>query len=167
MNIIRQFFQLALLRRKPQDLPYSKKLLQQVLVAYAFVAVGSLLGSYDLHLAIAYTATDMLVLAGFTWTLLLVVEKSSRMVQTLTALVGVQTVLQLVAWPFLLMVSSDGDAASALPSLALNGLMIWVLVSSGFVYRHALDQNMFVGVLVAVAYLFTSMLTINALFGAG
>jgi hypothetical protein len=89
-----------------------------------------------------------------------------RLVQTLSALAGTGFVLALAAlaptW-WLAHAHAAGSEAG-LPAFALLGLVLWSLVVTGHVLRHALSAPLIVGVLIAIVFSWVALNVQDALF---
>jgi hypothetical protein len=159
---------LLLLRRGPQDLPYSPALLGGLCVVALLVdhalaveggaPIGRLLFSLAMLVGLPAMALQMANLAA-------------RWVQTATALVATGIVFSLVALP---VVSGVGrlpeDPTQLSSSQMVFGwlavvLLVWQLAVKGSIFRHALGVPLRAGVLLAVAFFAIELVLGVALFG--
>jgi hypothetical protein len=108
------WLQQCLLRRAPQDDPLSYSALQWSIVAYVLMDLLQARASSDWPASLGMTILDTLVMVLFAWTVLLLMKKSARLVQALTALAGTGTVLGIVGLPLMLQATrtqaEDADA---------------------------------------------------------
>lgn len=155
LAILHFFVDLCLLRRAPQDLPAS-----QVLLALA-AGIG-LLGS----LLLALTAGEKPIIGvlqglldlGFMLALLHValraLNKSARFAQTATALLGADTLMGFLALlPLTLAAGADEQSGLlALAGLLFLALVIWNVLVSAHILRHAFEIALAAGIFVAIAY---------------
>ena len=81
----------CLLRRAPQDDPYSPVVLAAALLAYVLVDVMQARTASGWPVSLGMSITDTLIVIVFTWLVLLFTGQSARLVQTLTALAGTGT----------------------------------------------------------------------------
>lgn len=145
-DLFRQFFDIALLRRGPEDLPASQSVLTGTVVAYvlASLAAGALLppqpGDPVLLLAVD---TGLMLL----WLVLLlkVAKRPERFQQTATAVFGFQLVLAPLfaagMWAFL---GYREDANWQVPvSMLIVALGIWALVVNARILKSATEWPMF------------------------
>jgi hypothetical protein len=163
--LLRRFLDLCVLRIGPQDLPASQTVLAGALAAY--VATGTLLTVplYGLRHSLLAAAVD----AGFMWlyttALLGAVGRRLRTLQTVTALAGAGTVFNLLALPLIRALAGVDPAApgasAGFSSLLYVGLLIWLLVVYGHVYRNALERNRLVGLGAAFGYLLFSTMIVQ------
>ena len=153
--IIQLFWQICLQRRGPDEVPASSVLLiftgllYGVLNLFVWVWTGpaSLLqASGTLVMA---TAGWLLVL----WCIMLLMGKTGRYQQTLTALLGVNIILVLLSVPLRFVADSLGEASALRMPIGfmLIGLFIWGVFIEGFIYHRALDISPLQGNLMALA----------------
>ncbi len=134
------FFNLCLLRAKPQDLPASGLLLGAYFLTGLMIALTEQSVGYSLLAALA----DSAVLALLTHTVLLLRKRPGRLPQTLAALAGTGAVIQLIAWPLL-----------ASPVLLIP-LLIWSLTINAHILRHALEISLGLAILISLGFLLMS-----------
>jgi len=149
--LLRFFFELARLRRGPQDLPASSALL--ALLALLNVAVGTINGSTLFGSVSASFGANLLDL-GLTFLLALALLQTkgrvARWLQTVTAFLGLGALAGLI----ILLVRSVAEALGVveLAGLADLVLAIWLHVALGNVLRHALDIPLLAGVIIMLSY---------------
>lgn len=153
---------ICLFRKGPQDLPASQALLGLYLIAYGLSGLLALLVSMPPSTAVFQALVDIVLLAGFTYGILAMMNYGARFVQTLTALAGTYTLFNLIALPliFWLERASTQTTAPVLPSLLLLALMGWSIVVMAHVLQHALSTSRVMGVLYALGYLVISIVVL-------
>lgn len=165
-KLIHVFLEVLLLRKGPQDLPTAPFLLYLTLALHALSGVALALAYQPPFAALALGATDTALLALLTGSLLYIQRRQMRLVQTLSALAGTGFVLALAAlaptW-WLAHAHAAGSEAG-LPAFALLGLVLWSLVVTGHVLRHALSAPLIVGVLIAIVFYWVALNVQDALF---
>lgn len=153
--IINFFIDLALLRRAPQDLPSSSALLLMVLAAGllaglllavtagAGVGIGLLQSILDLALMLAALSLAL------RW-----MGRPQRYLQTATALIGVDTLISLMALlPVGLARPVDADSGLlALAGLLFLMLVGWSVLATGHILRHAFSLTLVQGAAIAIAF---------------
>ena len=84
----------------------------------------------------------------------------------LTALAGCGAVLNVVATPFTLNVRPDPDGAgiSAAAALGFALLMLWSIVITGHILRHALSTSFFFGLVLAIVFNLISNQVLQMIF---
>ena len=159
-QIFRMFFDIAILRRGPQDLPASKILAWLVSACYLFVsAVQSGMRGWDVVTTLLLLLLDLGMQALWLWVLLVFFARRARFLQTFTAFIGVNvllTVLDIAITGLQGMLGSAGsDAANPwqLVSLCI------MLVSLGWVLQQALERSLILCmaltlvIMLSIAYL--------------
>lgn len=173
--LIRLFFDIAMHRRGPQDVPAQQGAFLFALAAY-LVAGGAVLwptasGTREMF---GQLMLDLVLMVAVCAALLALTGRAARLGQTLAALFGTGALLSAAALPFvwLLAVTLGGaepmpetiPPAAALSSIALFGLLLASLLVTGHILRHALDWSYAVGVLAATAYFAGSTFIFRSVF---
>ncbi len=164
--LIRPFVQLCLFQTEPQRLPASTLLLALALIAHILAETMGFAMLLDPPTAFLAGLTGTVLLIALTASVLLVQRQQARIVQTVTALAGSITLLDLVG----LSVLSWREAAHAsgsdqgLPILALLVLTAWSLGVQGHILRHALSVPFFIGILVSIFFFWITLNVMRYLF---
>ncbi len=154
------FLEICLLRRGPQDLPASPALTVLSLAAYGLSGMVAVIAIMPLSMALPQTLLDLALVSGLSYLLLSLRGFGARFLQTLTALAGTGTLLNLVAWPLFMWMGQEADTAgqgSPLPSLLFLVLLGWSIAIMAHIVRHALSSTRSMGLLCAMAYLIISL----------
>ncbi len=138
------FFNLCLLRAKPQDLPASGLLLGAALGAYFLTGLMIALTEQSVGYSLLAALADSAVLALLTHTVLLLRKRPGRLPQTLAALAGTGAVIQLIAWPLLT------------SPVLLVPLLIWSLAINARILRHSLEIALGLAILISLGFLLMS-----------
>ena len=169
---------LLLLRRGPQDLPYSPVLL-------AIAALASLLVSQWAANVLLPQRQDQLISVvaalalhlGLLYLLLNALQRQARFVQTATASLCIDVVFTTAMLPGLMVVQPLLSATGAPPppeaitgvaflaSLLLIGLAIWRIVVDAHILRQTLEIRLMPALLINMALLFAGQIVLGALFG--
>lgn len=167
--VVEIFRNILLLRRGPQDLPYSTQLLG--IVAAICVAVqlpiawmrdigaGTVLISAALWLAFSL---------GLLRLLLVLRDKSSRFVQSATAFLGCNAAFNVIGIPIALLVGTPPQTpeqmtgAQVLAGLISLPLLIWKVAVDAHVFRHSLDISFGGGVAVALMWILAAFALASA-----
>ena len=151
-----RFIEIALCRKGPQDLPASGFLLALTLAINAlalglsvFMFQGADLLRGALQSLLGLSSEFLLI-----WIVLTVFNHRKRMLQTMTAVLGVDTVINVAFIPLLLsMPSVPGEGtASALQGLLLLCLLVWGVMALGCILRHALNVPLASGAIMSLIY---------------
>jgi hypothetical protein len=166
------FIELCLLRAAPQDLPgvwVLFWLLLPVSLLLGMLLIGSSLGGLDR--AFFAALIDLGVMLSWTGLLLGFKRHGERFLQTVTGLLGIGIVLGLLVLPLQLALAdipADAELGliTQLASVLLLFAMVWSMVVSGHVYRHALDVSLGLGMGLALSYSVITTLVIGLIFPA-
>ncbi len=160
------FVDIAFHRIGPATLPASRFLFGLVLVAYLTVSLLALQINWDLNQAVVPLVADVTFCLAFFWFLLRLAEHGNRYWQTVTALLGAETFLSLVALPLLALRSAatGNEAIEPIAVFLLTGVLLWSIDVGGFILSRALEQTYVVGVLIMVGYVISSFILGEFLF---
>jgi hypothetical protein len=170
--LIKLFFMIAILKKGPQDVPYSRFLLVSLLI---IMYVSDLLQaqipytSSDSEVSIfrvgAFLVFASVVYYGVVYVLMRAHGFANRAIQTITALIGVELVIKLVQIPVLLLVVLAGKNSGAVLMLYMLFIMTigWGLVANVHIFRHALSISALRASMITLA-LFSMVLFMNVRF---
>ena len=161
---------MCLLRVAPQDLPASTLLLSIAVGAHAGVATLVMSLLFPLPSAVPMGLTLTLLPGVFAFALLAARGLRERFPQTWAALAGTGTVLAVVALPLMavlgsLPVGSVPAAAGMLLTVLWLALVVWNLVVSGHILRHALSVHLTAGIGISMVLMWLSATVVHHLFG--
>jgi hypothetical protein len=161
--LLQAFWQVVSLRRSPQIIPRSRRLLGVMLLFHLLIGAAS--ASYYLPLgdALLVAGLGTLLLAAISHLLLAFYGVAQRSVQVITALAGCELFLGLVSLPLDFWFSSVSKADAAFPALLSLLLLGWNIAVVAHVYRHALEVSKGLGFLYATGYMLVSI-TLASLF---
>lgn len=166
LALLNLFWEICLLRKGPQDTPRSSELLQLCLIGYGSSGLLALLldlPRINFGLALLLTLEDVALLSGLAYLGLYLTAHLPRFRQTLTALAGVGTLLQLIALPLGLWYQHAlaGNSGAELPAMLWLLLLGWSIAVTGHILRHAFSTTLTLGILYAVGYLVVSWTITN------
>lgn len=174
-RLLKQYWNVCLLRQNPGDTPYSFVLLGItstfffILIIFQWMLTDL---SHKLTLGNAMITAGSLVLSYivYTWIVLSLYRLQARCVQTLTCLFAGHTVVHLLAWPLLLF----APLMSQLHASPLVGAMIgiiylvltliltvWQFMVSVYIYKQALEKDYLSGIFASLGLLAFNILTIS------
>ena len=160
LRLAKAFWDLALWRITPAQLPASLFLLGLVTAAAALVELaGALLPPVQSDRIAMRIALSVILPLIWTWTILSVTRHRQRFLQTSSALLGVAALAELVLYPLgslLNVFGLDHPAAIPLGFLSFVGL-VWYLLACANIWRAALNAGLSVGIAVSVGYLALSI----------
>ncbi len=149
-TLILPFIEICLLRRAPNQIPASTLLLRLAVAGYLLTGLLIALPGLSPGEGLLSTALDFVLLFGLTGLGLYLAGRRERITQTLTALAGAGTVVNLLALPVVLWLQTSSEAP--LPSLLLLLLTIWSIAILGHILRHAFSILFAFGILLAIGY---------------
>lgn len=153
--LFNRFLDLVLMRLPPQAFPASRFLFALTLITYALVSLaGNYVLSREAGYSVARTMLSLFNLCAAAALMLAVARRTARWQQTVTALLGGETVINLIVLPVLLASAAGIENVFILLSVLL--FLAWELVFLAHVYRNALETGMGGGMLVAVLYVIAS-----------
>ncbi len=165
LTILKMYAELCLLRRAPQDLPYSNPLLMSTLLLY--VVISAMISSLALSIgpALLSGVVDAITLVVVTRLALWVRDKGERLLKTVMALAGSNIIITVIAAP-LLVIQQDAspESPAILSAFGLIMLMGWNLGVVAHILRHALALPFWGGFVVALCYMYISMSIMRTLF---
>ena len=164
-TFIRPFVLICLLRSEPQQLPRSSLLLVMALVSY--MALGALLATVyvGIYRGLLAAGIDTLLLSILTFSVLLPLRRTERLLQTLSALAGCGAIIGIIGYLFtwLISIPTDGEAPG-IGSLLLVAVAIWNITVAAHILRHALSAPFFVGLIVSIVFYLLSLQIFNNLY---
>ena len=159
--LLRQLLEVCLLRRGPQDLPYSTALTAGALAALlAFQLISGLVTAAPAGVVATRLAVTVLLLAGVTRWLLASRGFGNRTAQTLLAQAGTGLLFSLAMLPaaLALMPYVDATAPAAqpppqalVPAFAALVLFVWKLRVDASIWRQALELRPPLALMLAIA----------------
>ncbi|MCG8378179.1 MAG: hypothetical protein MI865_01760 [Proteobacteria bacterium] len=153
------FFDICRFIKGPQDIPESKNLLTLCLLVYGICSVVLVLLTESADKAIFAALLEILLIMIFTQILLQIKGKSSRWIQTVTALSGTGVIISIIAFPIYLMIGIGDSNELTAQSGQGFGLMLlallacWNILIMAHILRHALEVNLFSALMFSIAYI--------------
>ena len=157
---------MLLLKAAPEDLPYSFGLMNRIIFLYLLSGLLVQSGMVEPSLSIGRMVLNIGITMFFTYVVLTSLELKARFVQTLSALVGVGIVFNLLAWPLLLQFAADDPAESVagISSFLILLLMSWELLVTAHIYKHALNAKMGHAIILSLGLFFISITLAQMIF---
>ncbi|MBS0358103.1 MAG: hypothetical protein JSS53_02365 [Proteobacteria bacterium] len=181
-SLAKLFRDVCLLKKGPQDIPYSVFLL----ILLCFLDFGQTL-LFDMGLNKVQKALDTLTLINsfkailrlassglFVFIVLQIKQLSSRWIQTFTTMVGCNVLINIVAFPLIvLLFTIMPTEEAAAPSSMLSSLIfiftiisviaagVWSILVNAHIFKHALNIKFFMGVLMTFACSGFTILIVN------
>jgi hypothetical protein len=159
LRLLKAFWDIALWRKSPAQLPASLFLLGLLSAAVALLeVVGALLPSNPDDRILTRIVLSVGSPLAFAWVVLAVSRHRQRFLQTSSALLGVAVLAELVLYPLGSVVNMIGtDRPAAIPFLLLSCVgFIWYLLACANIWRAALDSGLGIGIAVSIGYVLLS-----------
>jgi hypothetical protein len=158
LRLILAFVDIMLHRRGPEDLPSSTFLVWLLLVVSLGVELTILFANDGTPRGAAVSVLVAFLDVWFVWALLRAFSRQRRFRQTMCALLGAETILNLVGAPLVpLVASAAASAATSQPQitfpLILTALLgIWSIDIAAFVFARALERPYVLCVAIMLGY---------------
>ncbi len=151
-NLLQQYFNIAFLMGKPQDLPAGRAQMQ--------IGAGLALVSYVMAVAVPFgveraflqALIDLSCTGVAIWIALSIVGHTARFEQAFGGLCGASTFINLAALPLFALRPESTDSVMATSTVADFVLLVWGLSLMAHVIRHTFEVRMFVSVVMSVAF---------------
>lgn len=157
---------MLLLKTAPEDLPCSWGLMSCIIFLYLVSGLVVQSGLVEPSLSISRMILNLAITMFFTYLILLSLELNTRFIQTMSALVGVGIVFNLLAWPLLAQLSAhtSDKPLTGIISLFVLLLMSWELLVTAHIYRHALNVKMSHAIILSLGLFFISITLSQVIF---
>ena len=160
LRLVKEFWDIALWRRSPSQLPASLFLLGLVAGAVAMLEViGAYLPPVSSDRILMRVCLSVGLPLAFAWVVLAVARHGQRFLQTGIALLGVAVLAESVLYPLSSLLNAVGPSTPlAVPlGVMLFAGLIGYLLACANIWRAALDSGVGLGLAVSVGYLLLSM----------
>jgi len=153
-EILNRYLKICLLANGPQDLPHSRLLFQLMVLVYFITGCLSMWPVVDFSDSFAVMLVDLTILLLFSLICLIAFNKRPRFLQTVSALTGVGSLFQMLAWPLLLYVNEakQSDNVPAEASFLLLVIISWNLAVYAHIFRQAFDVRTLTAFVITLVY---------------
>ncbi len=157
---------ILLIKKGPQDLPFSISLMKLSLIVYFLTGLPGLMISIEFGQAVLAMALDVVVLLLFVYACLQAFSKSERFVQSVTGLASIGIVFQLIVLPLLYNFNSDPQAAEQMLSISILLLMFvsWNLAVYAHVFRESFGVRLPAAMLLTICYIVITLMARKIFF---
>ncbi len=153
---IRFFIDLCLLKAAPQEAPQSLVMRNLSILAFWSVGVVITLFGQSLLQSVLLATVQTVLLLFLTQLALWIRKFPERSVQTITALMGAETVITLVAIPVLIWLSDPQTTVQTVLNVVWVLLIAWEAVVTAHILRHALELPFLAGLGIAMIFIYMS-----------
>ena len=168
MSVLQKILSMLFLKSAPQDLPYAPQFPVQMALVYIFSGVvvlqttlkpEDMLGGLILSLAVQFS---------FTYLVLGALNKTARFVQTMSAILAVGIMFNLLSWPVFILITDTAASETLKSTMSLLFLFImsWEVLVKAHIFRHALEMRMFSALALSFSLLFISIALSQMFFPA-
>ena len=172
VELFRQFFHIAFLMGKPQDVPAGITPLRIGLVGAFVTYVLALVSLTGMPTAVLTAVVDLVLLGLLLHIALRWFGREERFVQAYAAFCGASVFVNLAALPIYLSFSAGVDPATVaaesrtLFDIANFVLMVWTIALLGHIVRHTFEVGLPISILTAYAYVMLLTFVLGALFSS-
>lgn len=151
--LLKQYFDIAFLMGKPEDLPQGNSQLYVAIVLNFLTYVLALVSFVGVGAAMMRAALDIGITSGVLYFALNLRTLLPRLQQSLGAICGAGAVLNLAAIPMLQLTEEPaGEPMSVIGIVAQFVLLVWSLSLVGHVIRHTFEVRLSTSIVAAVLY---------------
>ncbi|MGR8948095.1 MAG: hypothetical protein ACU84Q_08625 [Gammaproteobacteria bacterium] len=165
LALLRFFFEMCLLKKNPQQSPNSTFLLR--LLVLSNIAINFLINvaTTPFPVALILAVLAIILVYGFTSTLLWTLKYSARARQTLTSIFGTDLIIAgpAIGLRYWLQWLQESGQQSEIAILLWVVVFIWNLIVTAHIFRHAIDKPFGIGVIAAIGY---SVIVFNVMYAA-
>lgn len=168
------FYEMCRLKKRPQDIPASKNLLTICVLFYSGLSIFIADLYQETELAVLSSIIELGLILLFSWALLQASGKAVRWLQTATALIGTNLIINILALPAYVLVSfkdlnelgsSSGPQSFGL--LVLAALACWNIVIMAHILRHAIETHFAIALFLAITYIWIAFSFTASVMPAG
>jgi hypothetical protein len=154
LRLILAFVDIALHRKSPEHLPASRFFFAAVLVVYLAVALVTTRYLEIVAYPELMIAFETVLGLAFVWSVLRLFERQRRFRQTACAVLGTDTLLNLLTVPLVLWHRSLGapDTEATVPLVLYVLVAIWSIDVSAFIMARALERPYVLTVAIMLGY---------------
>jgi len=157
------FFDICRLIKRPQDIPASKNLLTICILVYSLLSIFIANLYQETEQAILGSIVELGLLLLFSWAILQASGKTVRWIQTVTALIGTNMVINIIALPAYVLISfngvnelAEGSSTHSLGLLVLAILACWNIAIMSHIVKHALETHFAIALFVVLSYIWVA-----------
>jgi hypothetical protein len=166
MSVLQKLLALMILKSAPQDLPYSPQFAVQMAIVYIFSGLVVLQSTLSPDDMLGGLLLGLFVQLVFTYLVLRALNRSARFVQTISAMLVVSILFNLMSWPVFIVVADATATEGLKATMSLMFLLIisWEVLVKAHIYRHALEMKMLSALALSFSLFFISVTLSQLLF---
>ncbi len=162
--IVKLVFDICLLRRSPEDLPYSNIFLILVVILSAIVSILISSMIYDFTLVVMATIAGLFF--SFVFVKVLLLKNPERFLQTFSAILACVTLINVLFIPFIyvFVTMSLSDTAKVFIGLVRFLFLIWIVMVCGHIFSKATMSGRGSGIGLSIIYLIMNIMITEYIF---
>ena len=166
MSVLQKLLALMILKSAPQDLPYSPRFAVQMALVYFFTGLVVLQSTLSPDDMLGGLLLGFFVQLVFTYLVLRALNRSARFVQTISAMLVVSILFNLLSWPVFIVVADATATEGLKATMSLMFLLIisWEVLVKAHIFRHALEMKMLSALALSFSLFFISVTLSQLLF---
>jgi hypothetical protein len=166
MSVLQKLLALMILKSAPQDLPYSPQFAVQMAIVYIFSGLVVLQSTLSPDDMLGGLLLGLFVQLVFTYLVLRALNRSARFVQTISAMLVVSILFNLMSWPVFIVVADATATEGLKATMSLMFLLIisWEVLVKAHIFRHALEMKMLSALALSFSLFFISVTLSQLLF---
>lgn len=166
MSVLQKLLALMILKSAPQDLPYSPQFAVQMAIVYIFSGIVVLQSTLSPDDMLGGLLLGFFVQLVFTYLVLRALNRSARFVQTISAMLAVSILFNLLSWPVFIVVADATATEGLKATMSLMFLLIisWEVLVKAHIFRHALEMKMLSALALSFSLFFISVTLSQLLF---
>jgi hypothetical protein len=166
MSVLQKLLALMILKSAPQDLPYSPQFAVQMALVYFFTGLVVLQSTLSPDDMLGGLLLGLFVQVVFTYLVLRALNRSARFVQTISAMLVVSILFNLLSWPVFIVVADATATEGLKATMSLMFLLIisWEVLVRAHIFRHALEMKMLSALALSFSLFFISVTLSQLLF---
>ena len=166
MSVLQKLLALMILKSAPQDLPYSPQFAVQMAIVYIFSGLVVLQSTLSPDDMLGGLLLGLFVQLVFAYLVLRALNRSARFVQTISAMLAVSILFNLLSWPVFIVVADAAATEGLKATMSLMFLLIisWEVLVKAYIFRHALEMKMLSALALSFSLFFISVTLSQLLF---
>ena len=172
--LFQAFFEICRFRKRPQDIPASKNLLTIFILIYIVLSIFIADLYQETEQAIFGSFIELGLLLLFSWAMLQTSGKAVRWLQTVTALIGTNLIINIFALPAYVLVSFNsageldtGSSTQSFGLLILAAMACWNIAIMSHILKNALETHFAIALFLAITYIWIAFSFTTAIMPTG
>ena len=155
-----------LLKKGPQDFPFSPALMKLCLLAYFVTGIPGLMITATFPQAVFAMALDVMVLIAFVYLCLQAFSKTERFVQSVISMASMGAFFQLLVLPLIFNFDADPKIAEEMLGLSIMLLIVvsWNLAVYAHLFRESFGVRLPAAMILTVCYIVITLLVRKIFF---